>query len=537
MRTSGFRALAGLAGAVALHLAAGAAFAQQQLDLPRPSPNAWVSQMVGVTKISITYSRPGVKGRKIWGGLVPYGEVWRTGANENTTISFSTPVKVEGHELPAGTYGLQTIPTADDWTIIFSKDANEWGAFSYKQADDALRIQAKPQPAELRERMAFDFDDVTDTSAKVVLHWEKLKVPFTVEVDTAKLLVSKANADARSQLQAAYWCIQNNTCLDDASRWVDASLAQQESFSNLRAKALLLAKKNDTKGAVTYGDKALAAAKTAKQPPNPQQVKDLEGMVADWKEGKYAEGKKRGGEGLSRHRAAPLRQPGHQLHHLLQAGDGLEAQQLLPAVPAGADADRVHPRAPGHLQIVGGVADHHRIRGVHAQLVQDVEEHLRMGLRERFVGRAGGMEQAAEARLLQGVVQSPAALAGGDRQEVSGVRQLAQHLLHSREQKRRVAIGGGPMLPVALEDAAEESLVASRADDLNRLPQAEADGAADGHLGQLPQRQLTDGALGAGHDGADGVHQRPVPVEDQEAEGRGVRRHGGEVQTERPVGA
>lgn len=285
MRTSGIRAMAGLAGAVALHLAAGAAFAQQQLDLPRPSPNAWVSQMVGVTKISITYSRPGVKGRKIWGELVPYGEVWRAGANENTTITFSTPVKVEGHELAAGTYGFQTIPTAGDWTIIFSKDANEWGAYSYKQADDALRVQAKPQPAEMLERLAYEFDALTDTSAKVVLHWEKLRIPFTVEADTTKLLIGKANADAKSQLQAAGWCIQNNTCLDDASRWVDASIAQQESFSNLRAKALLLAKKKDAKGAVSYGEKALAAAKTAKQPPNPQQIKDLEGMIADWKKG------------------------------------------------------------------------------------------------------------------------------------------------------------------------------------------------------------------------------------------------------------
>jgi len=285
MRTSRFRVLAGLAGAVALHFAAGAAFAQQQLDMPRPSPNAWVSQMVGVTKISITYSRPGVKGRKIWGGLVPYGEVWRSGANENTTITFSTPVKVEGHDLPAGTYGLQTIPTAGDWTIIFSKDAKEWGAFTYKQEDDALRVQAKPQPAEMRERMAFEFDDVTDTSAKIVLHWEKLKVPFTVEADTAKLVVGKANEDARAQLQAANWCIQNNTCLDDAGRWIDASIAKEESYSNLRAKAMLLAKKKDTMGAAAYGDKALAAAKTAKQPPPPQQLKDFEGMVADWKKG------------------------------------------------------------------------------------------------------------------------------------------------------------------------------------------------------------------------------------------------------------
>jgi hypothetical protein len=284
MRTSGIRA-AGLAGAVAMHLAAGAVLAQPpqppQLDLPRPSPNATVSQMVGVTKVTITYSRPGVKGREVWGKLVPYGEVWRTGANENTTISFSTPVKIDGKELPAGTYGLQTIPTANDWTVIFSKDANEWGAFSYKKEDDALRIQAKPQPAEFRERMAFDFDDVTDTSAKVVLHWEKLKVPFTVEADTTRLLVSKANqaADGPAKLQAANYCIQNNTCLEEAGRWIDASLAVQQNFANLRAKALLLAKTNDAKGAAAWAEKALAAAKTAQQPPNPQQIADLQKMV------------------------------------------------------------------------------------------------------------------------------------------------------------------------------------------------------------------------------------------------------------------
>jgi len=286
MRTLRLRATVLAAGLITLMTSAGAVRAQQ-LDLPRPSPNASVTQTVGVTEITIKYSRPGVKGREIWGKVVPYGEVWRAGANENTTIRFSTPVKIDGHELPAGIYGLQMIPTAASWTVIFSKDANEWGAFSYKQADDALRVQAKPQPAEFRERMAFEFDDVTDTSAKVVLHWEKLKVPFTVEADTKTLLVSKAaNADAGAQLQAANWCVQNNTCLDEASRWIDASIAKQESYSNLRAKALLLAKKNDLKGAASYGDKALAAAKAAKQPPPPQQLKDLEGKVADWKKGK-----------------------------------------------------------------------------------------------------------------------------------------------------------------------------------------------------------------------------------------------------------
>jgi len=246
-----------------------------------------VSQTVGVTEITIKYSRPGVKDRPIWGKLVPYGEVWRTGANENTTIKFSTPVRIDGHELPAGIYGLQTLPTAGDWTVIFSKDANEWGAFSYKQADDALRIQAKPQPAEFRERMAFDFDDVTDTAAKVVLHWEKVRVPFTVEVDTPALVAAKAKEAVRWQTpyQAASYCIQNNTCLDDASRWLDASIALQENFANLRAKAMLLAKRNDP-GAATYAQRALAAAKTAQQPPDAQQIKDLEGIAGGAKKGK-----------------------------------------------------------------------------------------------------------------------------------------------------------------------------------------------------------------------------------------------------------
>lgn len=278
------------AALVAIHLASAAdtALAQQQLDLPRPSPNATVSQMVGVTKVSIQYSSPGVKGRKIWGDLVPYGEVWRTGANENTTITFSTPVKIGGTELPAGTYGLQTIPTEGDWTVIFSKNADLWGAFNYKPENDALRIQVKPQTvADSLERMAFTFEDTTDTSSKVVLRWEKLKVPFTVEVDTPKLVTAKVQETVRWQtpFQAANYCLQNNTCLDEAGRWIDASLALQENFANLRAKALLLAKKNDTKGAAAYGERALAAAKTAQQPPNAQQVKDLEGMVAGWKKG------------------------------------------------------------------------------------------------------------------------------------------------------------------------------------------------------------------------------------------------------------
>lgn len=276
---------AGLVAALAAATSTVAVAQQQPLAVPRPSPNASISQTVGLTEITLHYSRPGVKERTIWGGLVPYNEVWRTGANENTTIQFSTPVKIEGHELPAGIYGLQTIPTQSDWTVIFSKDAELWGAFDYKPEHDALRVQVKPEPADFQERMGFELTDLTDTSAKVVLRWEKLRVPFTVEVDTPKLVAEAAKNTMRWQngLQAAGYCIQNNTCLDEAGRWIDASIALDANFANQRAKALWLAKKNDYKGAVAAGEKALAAAKNATQPVQTQQVSDLEKSVAEWK--------------------------------------------------------------------------------------------------------------------------------------------------------------------------------------------------------------------------------------------------------------
>jgi hypothetical protein len=260
--------------------------AGQQVDFPRLSPNASTSQLVGITDIDLHYSRPGVKGRAIWGGLVPYDQVWRTGANENTTIRFSTAVKVEGHELPAGTYGVQTIPTAGDWTLILSKDADEWGAFDYKPEHDAMRATIKPRPgSRFEERMGFRFEDLTDDSAPVVLAWEKLEVPFKVEVDTKTLVAAKAKESIRWQTgyQAANWCLQNDTCLDEAQTWLDSSLALQQNFNNLRALAQLRAKKGDAKGAVAAGEKALAAGKTAQNPPAPNLVSELEASIREWK--------------------------------------------------------------------------------------------------------------------------------------------------------------------------------------------------------------------------------------------------------------
>ncbi len=150
------RQIAVVLGLVAL-LAASAAFAQSvQLNLPRDSQRASVSQRIGITDITVNYHRPLVKGRTIWGKVAPYGQVWRAGANENTTITFTDAVSVEGHPLEKGTYGLHMIPNQDQWTVIFSKANTAWGSFSYKESEDALRVNVKPQSTELQEALAYE---------------------------------------------------------------------------------------------------------------------------------------------------------------------------------------------------------------------------------------------------------------------------------------------------------------------------------------------------------------------------------------------
>ncbi|KAB2879679.1 DUF2911 domain-containing protein [bacterium] len=147
----------------------------------RPSPPAKVSFNLNGNDIVIDYSSPSVKGREIWGKLVPFDKVWRAGANENTTISFSKPVMIEGKKLVAGTYGFHTIPSKNEWIIIFSNDAKEWGSYKYKQERDALRVTVKPQANALQEKLVYTIDKADNKKAKAVLAWEKLKIAFTIE--------------------------------------------------------------------------------------------------------------------------------------------------------------------------------------------------------------------------------------------------------------------------------------------------------------------------------------------------------------------
>ncbi len=163
------------AAATAFVISATPALAQRADDATRPSKNGKVESTIDGVQVTIEYGRPNVNGRKVWGALVPYGQVWRTGANEATTITFDKAVKIGGKPLAAGTYGLFTLPGEHDWQFIFNKVAKQWGAFSYKESDDALRVPAKPSAADHVESVTFEV-----SGSKVVLRWEKLAVAFEV---------------------------------------------------------------------------------------------------------------------------------------------------------------------------------------------------------------------------------------------------------------------------------------------------------------------------------------------------------------------
>ena len=198
------------------------------LELPDVSQLAVTKQRVGLTDITVTYHRPLVNGRKIWGALVPFGEVWRAGANENTTIEFSDPVSVEGQPLAKGTYGLHMIPTADSWTVIFSKMAGAWGSYSYSQAEDALRVTVKPRPNEMEEALEYEFEDLKPESSTVTLKWEKLAVSFKVAISDETAMANirlqlrgRAQYEWQSLDQAAQFCLSKKINLVEVGGRVD----------------------------------------------------------------------------------------------------------------------------------------------------------------------------------------------------------------------------------------------------------------------------------------------------------------------------
>jgi len=299
-----------------LFVLSGALIASAQIRTPRPSAKASVMETIGVTDVTITYSRPGVKGRTIWGDplpeqaatkgeatlddqnvrpkgapIVPWGHAWRTGANEATQFVVTDDVFINGQKLPAGSYSLHTIPTHDEFTIIFNSIANQWGSFNYDPAKDTLRVKVKPEWSEhSKEWLEYWIDPVSDTSAQVNIRWEKVRVPFLVEVkDVQGLTMQKARAsvaaakadDFVTPLQAANYALQNKLSVEEAIGWLDRSIKIKETIGNLGLRARVLAEQGKTTEAIAAGERAIQVGKDAKA--NPTQIANMEKLVAEWK--------------------------------------------------------------------------------------------------------------------------------------------------------------------------------------------------------------------------------------------------------------
>lgn len=290
-----------------------------QLRLPRPSPKATSMQTIGITDVTIVYSRPGVKGRKIWGDwpaeakgegtldnqnarpkdapIVPWGHIWRTGSNEATTFSVTDDVLINGSPLAAGTYSLHTVPGKDEWVIVFNGTANQWGSFSYDATKDLLRVKAKPQVvADSVEWLDFGLDPATDSSLVATIKWEKVRVPFTIEVkDQNALILTKARAavaaakadDWQTPLNAANFAKQNKAT-DDAAKWydqanraIDEQIKAKPNFQNTSRKATILLSAGKMTEALAAAEKAVEVGKAEKA-----DTAALEKRIADIKAGK-----------------------------------------------------------------------------------------------------------------------------------------------------------------------------------------------------------------------------------------------------------
>jgi tetratricopeptide (TPR) repeat protein len=247
-------------------------FSQPQLPIPQPSPAANLSQTVGIAEVKVSYHRPAVKGRTVWGGLVPYNEIWRAGANENTVLTFSNPVRVGGKELAAGRYGLHMIPTPSTWTIILSKNSTSWGSYFYKEGEDAFRFTVTPQPGEFMEWLQYEFSDLTDTGAVLSLRWEKLRIPITIGVDTRGQVLAKARDEYlrgpagftwQGFNQAAQYAVRSQSNLDEALQWANRSTGMVENFANLRTKAAVLEALGRNQEAAPLHAKAMKVATEA----------------------------------------------------------------------------------------------------------------------------------------------------------------------------------------------------------------------------------------------------------------------------------
>ena len=298
---------------------------QAKVRLPQASPPSTLTHVVGVTDLTIVYHRPSVRGRTLWGDvsadkvaailkatsflpqnspegtldggqgtgkdfpMVPNGHVWRAGANEATTFTVTDDVTINGQSLKAGTYSLHMIPGKDEWTVIFNKKAEQWGSYGYDAKEDALRVKTKPEwRADSQELLGYEIPAGTVNSARVVLRWEKIAVPFTVEVPNQDALVrtkidaavAAAPGDWRVPLEVANAYLGDDK-LEEADAWVEKSIKIKETFQNLRIKASVLMSMNKRDEAIAVAERAIARGKA-----DGEDVTRFEKRIAELKAGK-----------------------------------------------------------------------------------------------------------------------------------------------------------------------------------------------------------------------------------------------------------
>ncbi len=240
--------------------------AQQNLTTPQASQKASISQRIGLTDIEVVYHRPSVNNRTVWGGIVPYDQVWRAGANENTTISFSTDVIVESKKVAAGTYGLHMIPTKNTWTIILSKDNAAWGSFFYNEKNDAVRFTVTPVANDFQEWLSYSFDQLSAKATTLSLKWEKLSVPIKIEVDVNETVIASMEKELtgipgffwQGWNQIALYALTNNYNLENASAWVERSIGINKNLTNLMTKSLILESMGKSQEAEKFKKEAFA---------------------------------------------------------------------------------------------------------------------------------------------------------------------------------------------------------------------------------------------------------------------------------------
>jgi Protein of unknown function (DUF2911) len=258
-----------------------------QIQAPAPSPTATVSQQVGLTDVKLEYSRPSAKGRKVYGDLVPFGEMWRTGANGATKLTFSDSVQFNGKWLQKGTYALYTIPAKDEWTIVLSKNTGNWGSNGYKMEDDATRFNLKSAAtSDKTETFTINIADCANNDAKIELTWEntRVSIPFTVPTDAKMMAAIKSTMNGPSgdsYFAAGRYYLESGKDMTQALAWVNKSLEMNgEKFWMLRQKSLIQAKMGDLKGAIETATKSRDMAEKEK---NMDYVRMNEKSIAEWK--------------------------------------------------------------------------------------------------------------------------------------------------------------------------------------------------------------------------------------------------------------